>query len=156
MKKMLAILLLLPLLHAAATAQNIATGERAPKLKKVHRWLDNIQPRQTDYTYIEFVRSTSAPCLESCLRIKDFLDHTERPFRAVFVSCEPAEHVDFRLRDCSGEYIGTILDTEGEIFDAYGVRYVPFGVIIDKRRRVLWFGNPLTAENDFVKKITER
>ena len=31
----------------------------------------------------------------------------------------------------------------------------PFGVLMDSKRRVLWFGNPITTDNDFFRKITE-
>ena len=33
------------------------------------------------------------------------------------------------------------LDDEGKTFDAYGVKFVPFSVLLDAKGRVLWFGN---------------
>lgn len=156
MKRLAILILLLSTAFAAAEAQNIATRERAPKIKpRYHRWLDDAAPRQTEYTYIEFVHSTSEPCIESCRKIRRYIDGTDRPFRVIFITCEKPAHIDSRLHECAGEYVGTIVDEEGRIFDDFGVRYVPFGVLMDSKRRVLWFGNPITTDNDFFRKITE-
>ena len=33
------------------------------------------------------------------------------------------------------------LDTDNKTFSAYGAEFVPFGVLLDDKNRVLWFGN---------------
>ena len=137
-----------------SVAQQLATGERAPKIRNRHRhWVDGREPQKTEYTYIEFVHSRSVPCLESVLKITKHIDRTDRPFRVVLVTREDDDMVDHRLRDCTGDYVGVLSDPSGRIFGDFGVSYVPFGVIVNKRRKAVWFGNPLTAESDFFEKI---
>ena len=127
-------------------AQRIANRERIPKIKALH-WLDDIVPAETEFTYIEFVHSRSTPCLESAIKIKRHIDNTDRPFRVIFITSERPDRIDTRLRECSGGYIGTLLDPSGHLFRDFAVRYIPFGVIIDSKRRAVWFGNPLTTDN---------
>lgn len=138
---------------AEASAQRIATGERTPKIKTRH-WLDGIVPDESEYTYIEFIRSSSLPCIESCRKIKRHADTSQRPLRVVFITREEPETVDRRIRECLGGHVGTIIDDTGRIFEDFGVQYVPFGIIIDRKRRAVWFGNPLTTDNALFRKIT--
>jgi len=139
----------------AASAQHLALGERIPKIK-TQKWLDDIVPQQTEYTYIEFVRSTTAPCIASFLKIKEYVTDRDIPFGVVFVVCDEPSQTDPRLRECLGGNVGALIDDTGRIFKDFGVRYVPFGVVIDRKRRAVWFGNPITVDDDFFSKLTER
>lgn len=134
-------------------AQRIATRERTPKIKTRH-WLDDIVPQQAEYTYIEFIRSTSLPCIESCRKIKHYTDTADNPFRVVLITHEAPDLIDRRIRECLGGYVGLLIDDSGRLFDDFGVRYVPFGIILDKKRRAVWFGNPLTTDNGLFRRIT--
>ena len=147
---------LLALMFAApAGAQRIAYRERTPRLK-ITRWLGDAEPAQAPYTYIEFIRSSSTPCVESCRKIKRYIDNTDRPMRVIFITQEQPGSVDRRIKDCMGPYIGIAIDESGRLFNEFNIQYVPFGVIVDSRRRAVWFGNPLTTDNAFLRKITEQ
>lgn len=137
----------------SARAQRVALDERVPKIK-IHSWLDNAVPRKSQYTYIEFVHSTTLPCIESFLKIRERAERFGPNLGVMFITAEKPENINSLLRECSGEYIGTALDTNGDIFAAFGVTYVPFGVVVDSRGKALWFGNPLTIEDDFFDKLT--
>ena len=138
----------------AVQAQHIAYNERTPRINlKKCRWLDDIVPAEGEYVYIGFIYSRSNSCLEFCYRIKKRLEESNSPLRVILVTREPERMVDSHLRPCLGGRIGTIIDEDGEIFRDFGIRYVPFGVLIDSRRRAVWFGNPLTAEKDIVGDI---
>ena len=39
-------------------------------------------------------------------------------------------------------------------FRSFGVNYAPFGVIIDSKRKVIWFGNPKQLTEEYILKLT--
>ena len=137
-----------------ASAQRIANGEKIPKFKAEH-WLEDIIPEDADYTYIEFIRSSSMPCIESCHKMKRHADNSERPMRMIFITREEPCRIHHSIRECIGRYAGVLIDDSGRIFEEFGIQYVPFGVIIDRKRHAIWFGNPLTTDNAYLKKIIE-
>lgn len=130
-------------------AQRIAYAERTPVInfKKAH-WLDGVVPAPTENTLIAFIYSRSNTCLEMCDRIRHRISNAEHPSQVILITREPAEMVDRRIRECIGEHIGLISDESGRIFREFGVKYVPFAVLVDGKRNAMWFGNPITSERD--------
>jgi hypothetical protein len=146
------ILSLLILISHRATAQRVALDERIPKIKCSH-WLDNKQPQKSNYTYIEFAHSRTVPCLRTFLKMQDDNAIFGENMRAIIITKESPEQISKTLRESVTDYVNVAFDTNGEIFKQFGVRYVPFGIIIDHKRRALWFGNPATLNEDFFSKI---
>ena len=135
-----------------ALAQRIAYGERTPKIKERHaHWLDGRTPEQSDYVFIGFIYSRSNTCREFCFRLDNEMRKMEHPVQVILVTREPADMIDPHLRDFIDGHTGIISDESGRIFRDFGIRYVPFGVLVDRKRHALWFGNPLTADRDFFK-----
>ena len=158
MKRFL-LILLLAAVAIDGYAQRIAYGERTPRIDFAKcRWYDDIVPAPPDtagFVYIGFIYSRSETCLQCCYGLRRSIDERHNPLQVIFVTREPADMVDPRVRECLGNHIGLILDEEGEIFHSFGVKYVPFGVVTDDwQHRALWFGNPLTAERDIFKYLT--
>ena len=137
---------------SSAEAQRVALGERIPKIK-AELWLDGKQPQKANYTYIEFAHSRTAPCLRTFLKMQDDNAIFGEKMRAIIITKESPEQISATLREIATDYINVAFDTEGEIFRHFGVRYVPFGIIIDHKRKALWFGNPATLNEDFFSKI---
>lgn len=137
----------------SASAQHVALGERVPKIK-CDRWLDNKVPEKSQYTYIEFVHSKTIPCIRTFLQIQDDNAYFGNNLRAVIITKEAPEQISTQLRECVNDYVNVAFDVESEVFRKFRVRYVPFGIIIDHRRKVLWFGNPATLNEDYFSKIT--
>ena len=135
-----------------ASAQRVALAERIPKVKCDH-WLDDKQPEKSQYTYIEFVHSKTVPCLRTFLKIQDDHNFFSDKLRAIIITRESPEQISETLRECVTDYVNVAFDVDGEIFRNFRVRYVPFGILIDHRRRALWFGNPATLNEDFFSKI---
>lgn len=161
MKRLLMCAALSMLLSVAAagsvTAQRIAYDERTPRINpKKCKWLDDRIPMESDFVYIGFIYSRSHTCLEFCYGIGQQLERMEHPPQVILVTREPADMIDSHLRECIGERVGTIIDESGRIFRAFGVRYVPFGVLVDGRRRALWFGNPLTGDRDLFRNMPRK
>ena len=132
----------------SASAQRVALGERIPKIK-AEMWLDGRSPEKSQYTYIEFAHSRTAPCLRTFLKIQADTTHFGEQLRGIIITKESPEQISTTLRESANDDISIAFDLEGEIFRQFGVRYVPFGIIIDHKRRALWFGNPDTLNEDF-------
>lgn len=136
----------------SASAQRVALEERVPKIKS-KLWHEGKEPKKADYTYIEFVHSKTIPSINTFLKIKRDNVYFNENLRAIIITQERPEQIGAELRECASDYINIAFDVDGEIFRSFGVRYVPFGIIIDRRRKALWFGNPTTIDEDFFNKI---
>ena len=153
MKKMLLIWLLAAgFASAGATAQNIALGERVPELK-IQTWLDNRQPEPAPTTYIEFFHSTNPACKTSLERLKEITGKSGTKLRVIVVTKEDAAKVTPLLRPYLSKRIGAALGTE-KAFTAFGVTYVPFGVLTDARNRAMWMGNSLQFNEKLIEQST--
>ena len=136
----------------SASAQRVALEERIPKIKS-KLWYEDKEPAKADYTYIEFVHSKTDPSIRTFQKIKKDNAYFNEKLRAIIITKENPEQIGTELRECASDYIHIAFDVDGEIFRSFRVRYVPFGIIIDRHRKALWFGNPTTIDEDFFDKI---
>lgn len=157
MKKVLLILLFAALLpFAAADAQNIALGERVPELK-VPAWA-----RRTE------TRSHAAADLRRVLPVVDAGWHPRRlkqlramtdklgtKLRVVVITQEKEDKIGPLLRPYLSPQISVAIDAGGKIFTAFGVQYVPFGVLVDSKNRALWQGNSLHLTPEIIDKSSK-
>ncbi len=156
MKRVIYIATILCVLLSVAdrvVAQHVALKERIPKIK-TDLWLDDREPKKAQYTYIEFVHSKTSSCIRTFRQIQEDKAYFGENMRAIIITKESPEQISSALRECVNEYIHVAFDAEGDVFNLFGVKYVPFGIIIDHRRKALWFGNPATVNEDFFSKIT--
>ncbi len=141
-----AALLLLTMLPAKA--QKIAIAERTPALE-VSSWLREYTPAQHDYSCIVFIHSASMPCIESLNKIQELTkDVTDRLQVTVITKERREDAVGIVLTRLVESGCGVAFDNQGATFRSFGIKYTPFCVISDRKRRAVWFGNPqqLTAE----------
>ena len=135
----------------SASAQRVALEERIPKIK-TSLWLDNKVPEKAQYTYIEFTYSKSLACVRNFQNIKQEQSLFGEDLQAIIITKESPEPILSELRKQVTDQINVAFDPEGEIFRTFGVHYVPFGIIIDQRRKAVWFGNPITLIEDISNK----
>lgn len=156
MKKVLLILSFAAVAAVAAAggaaAQNIVLGDRVPELK-ISKWLDDNQPEAAPATYIEFFHSSNPACIASLKRLKEITDKTGAKLRVIVVTKEDAAKVTPLLRPYLSKRIGAALGTE-KAFTAFGVTYVPFGVLTDARNRAMWMGNSLQFNEKLIEQTT--
>lgn len=150
----LALLLVLALLPGGAAAQNIALGERVPEIKNTV-WLDGHRAAPAAMTYIEFYHSESEISAAMLERLCRLCDDPECDLRLIIVTKEPVERIAPLLRPCLAPRIAVALDTSGRGFAAFGVSYLPFGVLVDAKKRALWMGNTLQMNKQLLLKITK-
>lgn len=145
------ILALLLFTSLSASAQHVALEERVPKIK-ADQWLNDNAPEKSQYTYIEFINSRTVSCQQTLLQIQNNA-HFGENVRAVIITNESPEQISPELRKCANDFIHVAFDVDGDIFRDFNVQYVPFGIVVDHRRKALWFGNPITLKTDFLDKI---
>ena len=132
------------------TAQNVATGERAPRVRG-ERLLGCRLPKGVEFAYIGFVHSKSAPCQASTANIIEATREIGN-IPCIFFTKESATATVDWLLNLADERVA-IRTSALDVCKRYDVRYAPFGVIIDHKRRVLWFGNPTLLDRKQIEYI---
>lgn len=155
MRRILYIAVAITLLFSAtnAEAQTIALGERTPRIKKA-KWLNGNIPQKGLLTYIEFIHSASTPCRTSAERIHNIINDFDN-IAFVLISHQDASEIDHWVTEHISPMSGVIVD-DSHIRNSFGVNYAPYGVIIDHKRRALWFGNPQLLDRKTIEKIIKK
>ncbi len=137
---------------SSVKAQTIALGERTPRVKNA-KWLNGNIPQKSDFTYIEFIHSASAPCRTSAERIHKIISEFNN-IAFVLISHQDASVIENWVTEHINAKSGVIVDDE-RIRTSFGVNYAPYGVILDHKRRALWFGNPQLLDRKTIEKLTK-
>lgn len=149
MKKGGFLLLLLAALCAFAPlrAQTTVLGDRIPDVRP-ENWFNNVRPASAPLTVIAFFSASNPACLQALDHLQSLLDDAGTRMRVILVSRDREEIVDRAVELYFSPRMTVALDTDGSLFRSFGIEYVPFCILIDARRYVLWQGNTLhlTAE----------
>ena len=133
----------------SATAQNVVLGDRVPDLK-VSKWLDDRQPAAAPATYIEFFHSSNPACVTSLDKLKKLTGKLGTKRRVIVVTKEDPAKIAPLLKPYLSQQIGVALGAE-KGFTAFGVTYVPFGVLTDAKNRAVWMGNSLQFNEKLIE-----
>lgn len=137
----------------AALAQQIALGEKVPALK-VSTWLDGQKPATAkELTYVEFFQSANPACVSSVKQLKALTDKYGDRLEVIVIAQENEEKVAPLLKPYLSQNVYVAMDAGGKIFSAFGVQYVPFGVLVDSKNRALWMGNSMQLTPAIIEKI---
>ncbi|MCM1151691.1 MAG: hypothetical protein NC209_03545 [Alistipes sp.] len=137
---------------APARGQNIALGERVPELR-VQKWLADREPAEAPMTYVEFYHSSSRASTASLERLRELSAKMGDRLRIVVLVREPETEIGPQLEPYLSERLSVGFDPTGRTFAAYGVSYVPFGVLIGPRNRARWMGNTLQLTPEIIENI---
>lgn len=134
----------------SATAETVALGERTPKLKECE-FLDHKVPAMSPFTYIVFAHSQNDTCREAIMMGTELVSVMPEMTMIVF-SKEEATSIRPWMQDIVSERIGVVPSAD-VIFTDFGVHYAPFAILVDRKRKVLWFGNPERAKESIERLI---
>ena len=150
MKRNILLTLLLLLASFALRAQEIVIGDRVPDFRPAE-WL-GAEPAEDDRraTLFVFYHTESQPCVDALPHI-DSLARTMQNERVIIVAMEPKERIAPTLARYMSQNFYVAIDPTGRIFSSFGIRYVPFGVMIDRKGRACWIGNPLLATEKIIR-----
>jgi hypothetical protein len=135
----------------ASRAQEIVIGERVPDFRPTE-WL-GAHPSEDDRraTLLIFYHTESQPCVESLPHI-DSLARSMEQVRVIMVAMEAKERIAPSLARYMSERFYVAIDRSRRVFTNYGIRYVPFGVLVDSKGRAQWIGNPTLATPESIKR----
>lgn len=142
---------LLPILRTEA--QTIAIGERTPRIKHC-KWLNGNVPEQCDFVYIEFIHSASTSCRNTAERLHKVVNEIGN-IAFVLISHQSASEIDDWVVQHIDKRSGVIVD-DTSIRHTFGVNYAPYSIIIDQKRRALWFGNPQLLDKKAIEKLIHK
>ena len=128
------------LASTSAEAQNIILGEKVPD-SKIRSWLMDLQPDAADYTCILFHHSKSPHCQECLPKIKRVVNNSEGKLNLIIITKEDYSKAGVTLTEHLGDKVGVAFDDGGRTFLAYGVRFIPFCVVYDKKGYAVWCGH---------------
>lgn len=146
MRLKLSILTLFTLLCTAASAQSVPIGAKVKHIKPLSAKLTDGR-----YLYVGFVHSASEPCRQSTLNVCQTLG-ARADIDYIFLSREGQDLCQPWLNQLSAEGTKVVLNASS-LFKHCGIDYAPFGMIIDHKYRVVWFGNPIVLNNQRIDKI---
>jgi thiol-disulfide isomerase/thioredoxin len=151
MKRTIFLTLVALVASLAVRAQEIVIGERVPDLRPTE-WL-GAQPSEDDRraTLLVFYHTESQPCVETLPHI-DSLARAMKNERVIVVAMEPKERIAPSLARYMSERFYVAIDLSERVFKSYGIRYVPFGVLVDPKGRAQWIGNPKLATSESIKR----
>ena len=137
---------------AELSAQNTIVGEKIPDMS-ISKWLMDMQPTSTEYTCILFHHSESELCKKSLSRIEQMVMNNQ-DMNLVIVTKEKYGDAGVALTEHLEDRVGVAFDENGRTFRYFGVKFIPFCVIHNKKSRVKWCGNPLSLSQTTLDKIT--
>ena len=151
MKRTIFLTLVALVASLAVRAQEIVIGERVPDFRPTE-WL-GAQPSEDDRraTLLVFYHTESQPCVETLPHI-DSLARAMKNERVIVVAMEPKERIAPSLARYMSERFYVAIDLSERVFKSYGIRYVPFGVLVDPKGRAQWIGNPKLATSETIKR----
>ena len=151
MKRTIFLTLVALVVSLAVRAQEIVIGERVPDFRPTE-WL-GAQPSEDDRraTLLVFYHTESQPCVETLPHI-DSLARAMKNERVIVVAMEPKERIAPSLARYMSERFYVAIDLSERVFKSYGIRYVPFGVLVDPKGRAQWIGNPKLATSESIKR----
>ncbi|MDL2230709.1 TlpA family protein disulfide reductase [Alistipes sp. OttesenSCG-928-L06] len=151
MKKLILSILISLLTVAAAQAQRLVIGERAPEVR-VSEWVSGGAAAVAGKPYLlDFFHSSNDQCVANLPKLNDFQRAYSGRLTVVVIARETADKVTpFVAGKGYGFHVG--LDEGGKTFANYGVRFVPFAVLVDTKGKLVWTGNAATLSDDIISK----
>ena len=153
MRHILTILALVWVVAVEADAQNIRLGDRLPDIPLSNE----LDVAYKDYVCLTFINTESTPCLTAIENIVGIVKEHTPNMELVFV-CNQSPGCEQDIAHLTEDIKHTMAyDSEGRIFKALGIEYVPYMVIYStKRNRVEWFGSMRQLSESTIKQIIKK
>lgn len=151
MKRTLCILLALLGAAASLRAQRAEVGAKAPRISGVE-WISDAPEEIDGIKMVLFFHSANKECREQIESYNAMAYQFRDDMSVIVITREPAEQVaSLLMHDYQFFYVAT--DEDGDLFEDFSVRHVPYAVIINRKGRIEWAGNPCHIDNSTIKNI---
>lgn len=117
-----------------ARAQKLVIGSNAPALKDI-RWMAGTYDAKKSLVIL-FYQQNNISCQDQYEVLKQIVD--EKPVLGVVLTRDSS--VDAEVLSDGGK-IAVGYDDSGEVFSAYGVKYLPYAIAINEEDKILWLGS---------------
>lgn len=142
MKYLLSIIAAMLVFCSSAEAQRLRLGDRTPDISigaTLGTPMDNILQK---YICMVFIHSESAPAVDAADRLCDELISADDDMAIVLLTAEEKTEDNALLNSFVSHNTSVAFDNNHHTFRSFGINYVPFGVIFDKKKqRIEWFGS---------------
>ena len=153
MKHLLLILFLLALRPSDAVAQNIAYGDRVPKINKGIDWLNEQPPVASKYIFIQFCSTKNPASMDAIAVLHNIEQHTQGRLAVVIIGRESQHTLLPYVEELLSPHFTAIADPERKIFSEFNVNFVPFGILVDAKRKAVWMGNLMREHESLIELI---
>ena len=133
-------------------AQKIVLGERIPEVRSV-TWLDGLHPDPAPLTAVVFFTASNPSCLKALAHLRQLQEQADDRLRVLVVTRDAAEQARAATEGMRSPRLTVALDPEGKIFKSFGVSYVPFSLLTDAHKRLLWQGNSLQLNGEILSAV---
>lgn len=131
---------------ARLPAQKLVIGERAPEVK-IQKWLISQPTMDGKAVMVEFFHPSNEKSGERIAKLNALASANNSNIVVVVMAKDESGNAVQMLTSGSPSYYPAI-DDGGKTFTAFGVKYIPYAVLYDKRGRILWLGNPNSISNE--------
>lgn len=157
MKRLFVIATMLLLMVMRAEAQNIRLGERIPTID-VHSSMGTaLDLIDKEFVCLVFIHSNSLPCIEALDTFRSTTNKVADKMAIVLLTAEQRSAEQDIVARFVDSNTTVAFDKEHKTFNAFGIHYVPFGVIYDtKRRHTQWLGSIQQLDEQTLTYITHK
>ncbi|MCC8089670.1 MAG: TlpA family protein disulfide reductase [Rikenellaceae bacterium] len=151
LKKICISIISLTTLCISAEAQRVVIGEKAPDIK-VAEWDRDIAPRSTTKAVLlDFFHSANDQCVKNLPLLNSLQTKYGDNLSVIVLTRETGDKMA-PLINGRGYKFFVGYDGDGRTFTSYGIRFVPFSVLIDSNDRVAWTGNVNSLSDDVIQR----
>lgn len=153
------ILIALFLLPSVKTQAQVKAGDKAPA-PHITNWVQNIPEDKSlagKFLVIDFWATWCAPCLGAVPHMNELVEANKNnpKLRFLAISDEKESRIRTILPKVKFSSI-VIADTTEQTFNDYGIRSIPFCVLVDDQMEVKWAGVAYDLTNDIIQKFVQR
>ena len=132
-----------------ADAQKLVIGEKIPEIK-IGEWLTP-KIKSGDPMYLEFFHPASNACLKRINRLDSMAIKFKDRMSVLLLVRDDTNNTRSIFVGESFHFHAAI-DDNGKTYSSFGIHYVPFGVLINGKGRVVWFGNPVSLTDTEIER----
>jgi thiol-disulfide isomerase/thioredoxin len=102
-------------------------------------------------TLIEFWATWCGPCIDGIPKINKLqADYSARGLAIIAISDEEPEVVERFVKRRKMSY-ATAIDVDSALHRALRVESIPFAILIDENRKIIWRGNPSSIDKSLIE-----
>lgn len=150
MQKFILQLIILSLLPILASAQRLVYNEKAPKIEAdiiIGEKINKDLP-----IYIDFFVLNSPQNESQLEKLEKMAKIYHKQINFVVISKDEKDEIIDYFKDKNPSYT-VMIDTEGETFQNYNIKFVPFSVMINKKGDFVWQGKNSSLSESIIKKV---